>query len=365
MPQYEVLFVKMLFANFGRLAKAVFHGDYMFSANGLASSGAYGSYDAFVDGNAYKNEPMFDKNGRLSGSFVPNLFLDLENGASKMGKLSESYYKAFPYSDKSEKYEEKLVAAKDFVSIHKIDFDACHNVSHFAMHGGIKDSGNNTGFFKSCVVTLPMSGEDGSWHEDGTHCTIIHEYSGDAAIELGASNGGKPRPLIVCSNPNIFDYDKYKKLEPDKGEGFYLNTPLYPSGSESTPQTEHGWMIWRNRPVQFVFLTAGSILKLRSSYSNGCLVWYIENSSEFELKNVHIQPYRDYVKKEKAVPLEFLTSASLSKNDPVALGTARFDDGSDWIIDAAAAKAELDPTSGLPLTDEGIKKFAMFRTNNE
>ena len=69
MEKFEAIYTKLLIANNGTLGKFVFNGNYMFSQQGVDSSGS--------STNAYEN---FNPSSPDSGSFSPNLYINGETG---------------------------------------------------------------------------------------------------------------------------------------------------------------------------------------------------------------------------------------------------------------------------------------------
>lgn len=69
MEKFEAIYTKLLIANNGTLGKFVFNGNYMFSQQGVDSSGS--------STNAYEN---FNPSSPNSGSFLPNLYINGETG---------------------------------------------------------------------------------------------------------------------------------------------------------------------------------------------------------------------------------------------------------------------------------------------
>lgn len=279
MPQYEVLFVKMLFANFGRLAKAVFHGDYMFSANGLASSGAYGSYDAFVDGNANNNEPMFDKNGRLSGSFVPNLFLDLENGQLKTNKLSETFV-VHPSLDENG----ALLYSK------QIELSESHNISvEYAEEPRVISMPYPTEvLYEDGTVAVGMP-----YEPDGVSSTVIIQpslyYIQQKDLYFNQTMEHDldflQTSVILTSDGRLFDARSYKF-----DDGVYVfapqNDPIYINGSNDGD----GYFVINGKLTKILILEPASFVKLRSftttvpygeNQKRKARYWYVENGEDF------------------------------------------------------------------------------------
>lgn len=259
LENYEAAFFKIVMAQFARLAQAVFHGDYMFSVKGVTDKGTEGEYSAFVD-DKFGNEPMFEDVGadgeqhhRLSGSFVPNLFLDFMSGGAKLGKLSESY-----------------VRVDGFSPLYRMDVNECHNISsaYRNMH--------------PLVITLPSSNTDAQhqWTEDGTHCSIAFDYWHQYTENPGDDTYKELGVIAICAD------DRF--LNPQSSREDY-GTML-----ESMKNDSFGWMIWKGRRVKFLLLAAGSMLSLRSLRTeDGGIIWYVMNSGEFEELDGDIKLYRD------------------------------------------------------------------------
>ena len=73
---FEVMFVKILFAAFAKLGEAIFHGRYMFSQNGKVNGEASNNYKLF--------SPEDPDNEENASRFAPNLYLDFLAGAARM-----------------------------------------------------------------------------------------------------------------------------------------------------------------------------------------------------------------------------------------------------------------------------------------
>lgn len=262
----------MLMANFAKLGSkygAVFFDRFQFSQYG-SGIGVDGSTDY---NNYAENEqtPMFGglntDMSYLTGNFVPNLFFDFLSGSAKLGKLSESFYHILT------SYEQK-----DKKPLYAINLEGCHNISHAPLVDLAANGYRNN--FKPCIVVLPTSNSENGgyvWTEDGTHCTIVHEYSKEY-MKAPSSNDWRNAIVAVCSDPRFVDPSKYTV------------------DMESTmDEDDNGWMIWKGRRCKFVLMTPSSMLKLRSvKNSEGGIVWMIENGEDFEEINTKITASNDY-----------------------------------------------------------------------
>lgn len=268
----KYLFTEVLMANFAKLGKAVFYGRYMFSADGIRTSDgqsmSWEDFDVSYDGGKGGGRgAIFDKgNDKLSGQFVPQLFLDFKGGGAKFGKLSESF-----------------ITIGSLETKHTINLEGCHNIKQNAVI--------QTDF--ASIISLPSGNINKEWYEDGTNCTIVHGYNFDYSSHP-TDDQFRNSAIAVCADGRLLDAD----MQID--EGTFLGN-----------SDENGWFIWRGYRTKVVFLAPGSILKLRSVKSNDSLHWYIENSSDFEVMDTIVNFYNK--DKDDA-------SKVVSRNDTTATG---------------------------------------------
>lgn len=283
----KFIFTEALMARWAQLAKAVFYGDYMFSVDGVASDGLKSDYSQHQKSGA-KRGLMFSTEEKLTGKFIPNLFLDFVSGAAKFGKLSESFINYPDNTDGVYSYKKEIA------------FDSCHNIAHYPIVG------NN-----ACpnVVILPKVESKDFWVEDGSHCTIMHKFSMDYTLQ---PTNYRNAALVVCADDLLFtpadDYGSFKTDWMDK----------YKS---------NGWMVWKGRRVKFVFLAPGSVLKLRSfkDATSDNILWYIENASDFVVMETKIYAYGDY-KGDSFIEIESSDSVSHEWGSPLCpiIGSEQF-----------------------------------------
>ena len=245
MPHYEELFVDMLFADFAHMAKAVFFGDYMFSEEGVDRNGSKGVYDAYVD-DKFGNEPMFNAKRKLSGSFIPNLFMDLRTGETKSNCFSEPFAK-IEYKQDDNSY------------IYQINPSLSHNVS--IEYGRINATTND---YEPIVIFMPKSDNI----TDGANCTIVYQsvamQGGVKEIgnkeEWGETLAGKL--AIICADGRIPTMTKgYDNYTDEVSEGLFMINGL---------------------PTRFLLIGGGDVVKMKSVNIKGDKrVWVVENQSDF------------------------------------------------------------------------------------
>lgn len=327
LENYEAAFFKIVMAQFAQLAQAVFHGDYMFSVKGVTNKGTEGEYSAFVD-DKFGNEPMFEDVGadgeqhhRLSGSFVPNLFLDFKSGEAKVGKLSETYTR---------------ITAKEYAGgnilippLHVVNLDSCHNVSCQAVMNDVDGT---------CAVLLPKASN--GVIVDGTHSIIVHEYNAQFSDRPTDENYSSS-VVAVCADESM--------LYPDTDFSKLFTWIV----GDDTNKSSDGWFIWRGYRTKLVLLTPGSMLQLRSCVlEDGGMVWFIENSSDFEILNASFSFYQDYDSNTGAYTFSSNDTTSIEAiyRSPIVLGSPAinhiegggYDEGivTSWVWNATGNLAE-------------------------
>ena len=280
----KYIFTEVLMANWAKLASAIFNGDYMFSMKGIDRLGNYVDYSKHQEG----EDSMFDNIGegenihkRLNGKFVPNLFLDFKSGEAKVGKLSETYTR---------------IVAKEYAGgnilippLHVVNLDNCHNVSCQAVMNDVDGT---------CAVVLPKASN--GVIVDGTHSIIVHEYNAQFSDRPTDENYSSS-VVAVCADEAMID---------PKTDFSKLFTWIV---GDNTKKSSDGWFIWRGYRTKLILLTPGSMLQLRSCVlEDGGMVWFIENSSDFEILNASFSFYQDYNNDDSP-------SFSFSSNDTTAI----------------------------------------------
>lgn len=263
------LLADLFMANFAKLGSkygAIFYAKYLFSQygkpaneNSLEGSVHYSDYlSTMFNG-------MDTDNPTLSGNFVPNLFLDFLGGAAKFGRLSEAFTK-IKFKTYSSSTQESILIPP----IHNISLDDCHNVSVSPILS------NEDG---TCVIVMPKAVEkDKRYIVDGTHSTIIHEYN-PQYFNAPSSRNYVNCIVAVCADDALLD------SSPDFET---IMTGAYTDVNNS--DLVNGWFIWRGYRTKFIFLTPGTMLKLRSCIlEDGGLVWFVENSSDFEILDARME----------------------------------------------------------------------------
>jgi hypothetical protein len=249
--QMRYILAEAIMADWAKFSGAIFYNNYMFSDYGIG----VGNPDTSVTHADYVggDTPMFDANGRLTGDFVPHLFLDLLHGGAKFGKLSESFIELGDYDTK-----------------HIINLEGCHNVKHKAHTE--EDGGAKIEY--AAIVALPSGDDNKDWFEDGTNCTVVHGYD-MIYSSYPTEETFRNAAIAICADERMLDANKY------------IDYSTFLGNSD-----ENGWFVWKGYRTKVIFLAPGSMLKLRSvKTKQGGLMWFVENSGEFELLDTVINFY--------------------------------------------------------------------------
>ena len=81
---FEVMFVKILFAAFAKLGEAIFHGNFMFSQNGKVNGADSNNYQLF--------SPSDPDNEGNASRFAPNLYLNFLTGAARLAAGKAKFF---------------------------------------------------------------------------------------------------------------------------------------------------------------------------------------------------------------------------------------------------------------------------------
>lgn len=83
-PEFEVFFIKILFAAFAKVGEAIFHGNFMFSQNGKVNGAASNNYQLFT--------PSDPDNEANASRFAPNLYLNFLTGAARLAAGKAKFF---------------------------------------------------------------------------------------------------------------------------------------------------------------------------------------------------------------------------------------------------------------------------------
>ena len=83
-PEFDVMFVRILFAAFAKLGEAIFHGNFMFSQNGKVNGAASNNYQLFT--------PSDPDNEANASRFAPNLYLNFLTGAARLASGKAKFF---------------------------------------------------------------------------------------------------------------------------------------------------------------------------------------------------------------------------------------------------------------------------------
>lgn len=288
----QYIFTEALMANWARLGGtngAYFWGNYMFSTRGVDEHGNSIDIPAFA-------ESMFT-DGKLNGTIIPNLFLDFYSGGAKFGKLTESYINI---------RQTEYTNGKHLLPRYDIDLNGCHNVSCEALLNQVDTT---------CVVVMPKNIPDNEeLIIEGTHSTVVHQYNAGYSMNPYSPEYAGCAVMVVADNAMFESSTDFGSL-------------LGYDEVQQEKMPTNGWFIWKGcYRSKFVMLAPGAMLKLRSCMlEDGGMVWFVENSSDFEILNARMEIYADYYANSNNTLHAFasndtITPESLYRN-PIIIGT--------------------------------------------
>ena len=250
-------FLMANWAKFGGQYGAVFYDRYLFSQRGHGNN----EYQNYIEG----ENPMFNSNGELSGSFVPKLHLDFYNGLANLSCLCEPFIT--PAEEDSEPGVIRIKPENGFnIKI------PCNCPS--------KQAGNGVSLpMLHPVVVLPNLSEESSssWGFDGAHITILFESGGEKFGKLSQTYSSRIDKqnifLLICS-------DLAKE-----------------AGNKNIRMTDWSYnqnlIFNNNKRGKYIILSPGSMVKLKVNISkdsdgNSYLHWIIENSGSVKEESVNV-----------------------------------------------------------------------------
>lgn len=310
----QYIFTEALMANWAKLAKAVFWGDYMFSQHALHQDSTH-----ITDYSAYADTMFTD--GRLNGTVAPNLFLDFLSGAIKTNKLSETF-KEFEYKSTTAEIVKDTDDGEDTVPfvtpMNELSPLSSYNIkinsnAMWNLFGEMGTINTSEYFTHNSMIALCMPLVDdikygktilegkSSWEPDGMKCSILvrADDSWNAAVQKCASGtliqnsdnnyktfsdylrGG----VMLCADARIFNQKSYRwndttiKFKPNDD---------YNTNSTVDNSSNGGFFVVNGYITKFLFVEPGAIVHLRSCETDDVVLWYVENSDLFSEINVEV-----------------------------------------------------------------------------
>lgn len=283
--KFQYLFTEALMANWARLAKSVFWGDYMFSTKGVNQAGEVVDHTAYMG----TDNPMFDSNtNRLTGALIPNLFLDLENGLVKTNKLSETFR---PFRAK-QNYPDASYgdACSDILTLntsYNVKCKAGVKVLFMPLLTDIKASNGSTYMYADVLDT------------DGIHSTVSvfpdTEYERLINSSLISINAGSTTlsgldyqeacgySVLLCADPRILARSSYKYgLDGGATETKYAPHNVILNDAAFFRDDLDMFFSFGGTLSKWLLLEPGSTVSLRLIESDGQHIWIVENANDFD-----------------------------------------------------------------------------------
>ena len=293
----QYLFTEALMANWARLAKSVFWGDYMFSSKGVNQAGEVVDHTAYMG----TENPMFDsETNRLTGALIPNLFLDLENGMVKTNKLSETFRpfrESYTITD-NEGLKQTTHATSDILNLETSYNVKCESGLKLLMMPLLTSITDENGTVRIAADSVPV---------DGVHSVVsvipnvVYESNiSSALIEIGGSNktptsltyaGAIGHCVILCADPRIFAYQSYKKTWENQQRGehaFFAPSGTKYTGSTYVQNEIDMFFSVGGTLTKWLILEPGAIANLRLIKTDKEHIWMVENAADYEQLDISI-----------------------------------------------------------------------------
>lgn len=274
--KYKAINVEFLMANWAKLGSAngaIFYDKFLFSQDGTDSLGnpdTYGNHQTSMFKNVGTNA---NPDYRLTGYFVPNLFMDFLNGALKVSRFSEPFMKMSGDLIEIDPYKN-----------HNVLIDLLITQTEDNQYSNVITSRNNFQF-RNSLILLPEYSTNGDWCEDGQHFTIMIEHEGAL---YGRAFG---------STTNYAKENIYALVGVDENLKHGLSLDGY---ANTDPTWNTNLFIWRGFRTKFIMLAPGAMLKLRYHHhqdENGKWqnYWYVENADDFDTIDMDIAVIQDRI----------------------------------------------------------------------
>jgi hypothetical protein len=258
----------------------------MFSELGTNAAGQEETYARHVD-SMFRNFGTDKKpDYRLSGEFIPNLFLNLSSGEIKSNKLSEPF-QLFKIEDGK---AGKIINEKENYNISIQNNPNSYN----NVYPGMVCMPNPTSITTKKGVELVKC----SWYSDGANSTVIYQASdsymnwkGSAHFDL---DNLKNWLVILCADGRILNEYSYRREY--LNENNYTTLLYAPQGYAGVGDDYEGYFVVNGCYSKFLILAPGDIVKLKQCITSKGgiqkIYWYVENQTDFNkipLK-IEVQP---------------------------------------------------------------------------
>ena len=270
-PYQEQTFTKFLMANYAQLGSdkgAVFFDRYLFSMYGINKEGNFVPYTNYED-------VMWDKNGNLTGEFVPSLMIDMYAGYAKTNKMAETFqaYRSELYANEIDFYETYNVKCKES-ELKLLTTPQANDI----VDGDVVLVPSQVDTRVDGVKSIILNMADRAWSRSLRATLASGSWVGSEHDEFSSFEQVLEKCMLVCGEPRLFNPYAWKY-----NNGSLTNGAATINDGGSTIY-ETGRFVIDGKFTDCIIVEPSMHVNLRSCRANtqdDTLYWYVENSDDF------------------------------------------------------------------------------------
>lgn len=275
-PYQEQVFTKFLLADqahFGSDKGAIFFDRFLYSQYGINREGNFVPYTDYED-------VMWDKNGNLSGEFVPSLMIDMYAGYAKTNKLAETFqaYRRELGANEINFYETYNVKCKE-EELKLITTPQANDITD----GDVVLVPSQVDTMVDGVRSIILNMADRAWSRSLRATLASGSWQYSEHDEFTSFEQVLSKCMIVCPEPRLFNPYAWKYTKDSNGNVSLRNAATNIDDGGSTIY-ETGRFVIDGKYTDCIILEPSMQLNLRScraSTIDKTLYWYVENAEDF------------------------------------------------------------------------------------
>ena len=275
-PYQDQVFAKFIMANyaeFGSDKGAIFYDRFLFSRYGINREGNFEPYSEYVN-------VMWDKDGNLTGEFMPSLMIDMYAGYAKTNKLAETFqaYRSKLYANEINFYETYNVKCNED-RLRLLTTPQANDITD----GDIVLIPSQVDTRVDGVRSIILNMADRAWSRSLRATLAQGSWQYSEHDEFTSFDEVLEKCMLVCPEPRLFNPYAWKYTKNAQGSVTLSNAATQINDGGSTIY-EVGRFVIDGKFTDCVILEPGMQLNLRSCRADTqdeTLYWYVENSEDF------------------------------------------------------------------------------------